>query len=300
MRCFPNLLIGAFLLLVPLGSLSGDPAPGPDVPTSPAQSTEQTEIARERDHPYFTLADLSKAQELAHKMHWPLAWIDGNLNALNRTDAPPGSEDELTQIEVNYLKSRVVIIFLDASTDLSLLSPVIRDQQLFQMDDGTLPNGHHFYVPKIAFSDADVTKALGRVSYTQMSISHIAAINAVLTSIASDPKGGFQINIGDPTSDIAPSGKTAVTLSSFTNPPTSGVQFDQTTDAMKQNGLSSDDIVVACDGTQVENTEQYTATRDASDSPSMKLIIWDGQSYRELNVNQPGRRFGVEMHDYKP
>ena len=51
--------------------------------------------------------------------------------------------------------------------------------------------------------------------------------------------------------------------------------------------------------TGVQNQAQYTFVRALSDSPTMDLIVWDGQAYREITANQPGRLFGVEMQDYR-
>jgi hypothetical protein len=71
---------------------------------------------------------------------------------------------------------------------------MIRDQQFFQLDDGPQPNGHHYLVPKIVFSDPNVTRAFGRVSYTQMQASREAAIDAVLETIANDPTDQALLN----------------------------------------------------------------------------------------------------------
>jgi hypothetical protein len=76
------------------------------------------------------------------------------------------------------------------------------------------------------------------------------------------------------------------------------MQFSQTSDAMTQNGLSSDQVVVALDGYQVQSMAQYSMVRAMSDSPSMTFVVWDGHAYREIKANQPGRRFGVDMVDY--
>jgi hypothetical protein len=249
---------------------------------------------------YYTLEDLPKAQDAARQSHLPLAWIDGMLSALSASNPDPNSEDEITQMALAHLKSRVVVIFADAGPTLGQLPAVIRDQQLFQMDDGPLPDGHHYYVPKVCFCDAEITKPLGRVSYTQMHASREAAIDAVLVTINADKTAGYQIKIGAPGTDALPADKKQVTLASFTGAPTGGVQFDQTTDEMMDNHLSSDDVIVACDGIQVENAQQYTSVRDATDSSAMTLIVWDGKRYHELYVHQPHRKFGVQMHTYKP
>jgi hypothetical protein len=145
------------------------------------------ESQREQAHPYYTMATLAQAQDLARQLHWPLAWMCSDLVML-KTDSPQmGSEDELTQMALNDLKTQSIVIFLNGNDDLAVLSPIIRDQQLFQLDDGVMPGGHHFYPPKIVFSDANITKAFGRVSHTQMVAYREAAINNVMQSIINDP-----------------------------------------------------------------------------------------------------------------
>ncbi len=32
--------------------------------------------------------------------------------------------------------------------------------------------------------------------------------------------------------------------------------------------------------------------------PQMKIVVWDGQKYSEINPEVEGRRFGVDMGDY--
>jgi hypothetical protein len=49
--------------------------------------------------------------------------------------------------------------------------------QIFTLDDGPMPGGHHFYAPKIVLTDPDVTKVLGRISHAQLITSGDAAID---------------------------------------------------------------------------------------------------------------------------
>lgn len=150
----------------------------------------KAESDREAAHPYYRMAALADAQKAAHQLHRPLAWICGHLIALTAVNPPLNSEDELTQMVMNDLKSRAIVVFLDGNDDLPALSPIIRDQQLFKYDDGPVPGGHHFFAPKIVFSDADITRAYGRVSHTQLVASREAAIDKVLQSIAPDSAVG--------------------------------------------------------------------------------------------------------------
>ena len=165
--------LGLVVLFPLLGA--GDPAP-------------ETPPSHPADRPYFTLAELAQAQKAAHQLHLPLAFIDGNLAALSEKDLQQNTEDELTQMAVAHLQDHAVIVFADDTIPMGNLPAVVRDQELFQMDDGPMEGGHHFYVPKIGFTDADVTTALGRVSETQLLHTREQAIDDALASIAADPK----------------------------------------------------------------------------------------------------------------
>jgi hypothetical protein len=98
---------------------------------------------------------------------------------------------------------------------------------------------------------------------------------------------------------VFPDGLRKVTIDSFSGAPTQGMAFVETNDAMRQNGISSDQVVVALDGYGINNRAQYNFVRALSSSPDMDFIVWDGQAYREITVYQPERRFEVEMRDYR-
>jgi nucleoredoxin len=123
---------------------------------------------------------------------------------------------------LNHLKSQAIVIFLDGNADLPALSPIIRDQQFFQYDDGPVPGGHHFYAPKIVFSDADVTKAFGRVSFTQMKASGEAAIDEVLASIPRNSDAQSPTN-GQTASASAPPASSPTTVPVAAAPPAAPV-----------------------------------------------------------------------------
>ena len=151
-----------------------------------AAAAARAERKRELEHPYYDFDSLAEAQAVARQLHRPLAWIDSSLADLSVVNPVIDSEQDLTQMAVNDLKSQAIIIFLDGNAHLGDLSPIIRDQQFFQLDDGPMPGGHHFYGPKIVFSDPDITKAYGRVSFTQMKADREMAIDSVLATIPKD------------------------------------------------------------------------------------------------------------------
>lgn len=97
---------------------------------------------------------------------------------------------------------------------------------------------------------------------------------------------------------VFPEGLKKVTLASFSGPPSAGMNFAQTNRSLSQNGLSADQVVVALDGYEVQNQNQYSFIRGLSNSPAMQFIVWDGHAYRTVNANQADRHFGVDLQDY--
>ena len=143
----------------------------------------KSEREREDAHPYYSFAELTDAQTAARQLNWPLAWICAWPPDLSNTSSVPNSEADLTQRSMNFLKTHAVVIFLSGADDLNKTSTIVRDQQFYQMDDGPIPGGHHFNVPKIVFTDAEISKPLGRVSHSELMASGEAAIEAVVSAI---------------------------------------------------------------------------------------------------------------------
>ena len=99
---------------------------------------------------------------------------------------------------------------------------------------------------------------------------------------------------------LFPSGIEKVTLESFGDrPPKLGTRFAGSNETLTRAGLSRKDVIVAIDDLKVESMAQYLALRGVSESSDMRFIIWDGQGYAEVKVNLPGRRFGLDMADYR-
>jgi len=146
----------------------------------------RAEAERESEHPYYPFASsAAEAEGIALQLGWPVAWIEGIPDDMSVANPLPNSQADLTQSAVNRLKSETVIIFANGNIDLGSLPSLIRDQ-LFILDDGPIPGGHHFYAPKIVISDPEVSKIFGRVSFTQMKAAGTAAIDEVLASIPKD------------------------------------------------------------------------------------------------------------------
>jgi hypothetical protein len=148
-----------------------------------AAAARKAEADREAAHPYYTLDHLADAQAVARQMRWPLAWICEDMSCLSVANPAPGSEPDLTQQAVSDLKTQAIIVFADGNGGLGAMPAIVREQGFFQMDDGPIPGGHHFYGPKIVFSDADLTKVYGRVTHTQMTQAGTVPLDVAVQAI---------------------------------------------------------------------------------------------------------------------
>jgi hypothetical protein len=146
-----------------------------------AASVARKERRREEEHPYYHMAQQAEAQALADQMHWPLAW----LSAYEKDVAPDASastdEVALSMTALKFLKDKTIVILINPDKEMPLTPPIVH-HQFSKFDDGTLPGGANYLVPKVVFSTPDATTILGRVSYTQMKISGETALNGVYDS----------------------------------------------------------------------------------------------------------------------
>lgn len=94
-----------------------------------------------------------------------------------------------------------------------------------------------------------------------------------------------------------PDGVHRVSLSSFREKPSDGVYFIPN-ERLISLGFQIDTIIVALDGIQVGNLEQFQSVRALSISPKMTFIVWRHDHYNEISVEQAGRRFNVGMGEY--
>lgn len=89
--------------------------------------------------------------------------------------------------------------------------------------------------------------------------------------------------------------------------PQSGVRLLGESKHTLKYGVKSGDVIVAAQGYLVENELQYFFLREREwmkgylgPNDRHNLIIWNGDSYREISTDLPGQRFGVLTTDYVP
>jgi tetratricopeptide (TPR) repeat protein len=98
---------------------------------------------------------------------------------------------------------------------------------------------------------------------------------------------------------LFPQGTEHVSLASFVDPPADGVLIAEQNDLVRAAGLKTGDVIVAVYGIRVHNFPQYSNARESTSEPELDLIVWQGNHYREIKLNLPGHRFGVEFASYR-
>jgi hypothetical protein len=158
MRQLCALLVAAFILVSEMGSV--------------AEAYQQ----------YYDITQHDQAQAEAEQRHLPVAWV-GSLPEYSNTGDPKALA---TQQALTSLQNQAVIILFDSQNTAKV--PRIVQAEFEKVDDGPQPQGPNWISPKVVFTDPGITKAISRVSYTQMSgEGTAAAINSALQVIRNTP-----------------------------------------------------------------------------------------------------------------
>jgi len=153
---------------------------------------------------YYDISEHDKAQAEARQRNLPLAWLGSFPECLTIGTPNPGSIADLTQMALSTLQGNAVVIFFDGH-NMAPVPDIIHAQYHIQ-DDGPLPNGAAWTSPKVVFSNPEVTKILGRVSYTQMKADRDIPLNSALQVIRNDQTA---LAPPPPNPDVAATGASA-------------------------------------------------------------------------------------------
>jgi tetratricopeptide (TPR) repeat protein len=97
---------------------------------------------------------------------------------------------------------------------------------------------------------------------------------------------------------LFPKGIEIVHMEDFHAAPRDGVLVREATPVAQNAGLRVGDVIVAAYGVRVHNFDQYDYARDISKSPELDLIVWQGDTYREIIASPPHHRFGGDFGSY--
>ncbi len=108
----------------------------------------------------------------------------------------------------------------------------------------------------------------------------------------------YQTKLEELTTRLFPEGMRQVDLSDFQQKPEKGVIILSWSRKLSENGLASGDIIVAVDGYQVDNLDQFYIVRDKVDDPQVSFIVWHKNRYLHIDAKLKNRRFGVDIETY--
>jgi tetratricopeptide (TPR) repeat protein len=98
---------------------------------------------------------------------------------------------------------------------------------------------------------------------------------------------------------LFPNGLQRVTAKHFNAAPSQGVRIEEQNFLVTRNGLQEGDIIVALNGTRVDDFEQYCYVRESASAPELDLIVWRNNQYLEVKANPPDHRFGAYFCTYR-
>jgi hypothetical protein len=110
----------------------------------------------------------------------------------------------------------------------------------------------------------------------------------------------YETRFRDAFARALPSGLESFERAALPPSPLDGVVIKGANDNTKRYEIQGGSVIVALDGFRVHNTAGYHAVKALSQSPRMKLVIWRGKSYDEIEVELWDRKFRVEIDSFEP
>jgi outer membrane protein assembly factor BamB len=97
---------------------------------------------------------------------------------------------------------------------------------------------------------------------------------------------------------VFPNGVKKVTILSFSGEPAAGCLLVADSVQSQLAGLQVGDLIVALDGTQVENNEQYTLVDSSTTDSRMRWIVWRDDRYHEISAWVPERKLEARLRTH--
>ena len=113
-------------------------------------------------------------------------------------------------------------------------------------------------------------------------------------------KAAFEPKLRDALALALPAGLEPLDRSSLKTPPTDGVALRGANDNTKKHGIQWGHVIVGLDGYRVHDMRAYEVVRSLSQSPRMKLVVWRGSRYDDVDVELWDRLFRVDMETFAP
>lgn len=110
-------------------------------------------------------------------------------------------------------------------------------------------------------------------------------------------KAEYEARFRDALALALPTGLEPLDRSALPLQPTDGVVIRKENDNTKRVGIKWGHVIVGFDGFRVRDLRSYHTIRLLSHSPRMRLVVWRGSSYDDIEVELWDRWFNVSMED---
>jgi hypothetical protein len=110
----------------------------------------------------------------------------------------------------------------------------------------------------------------------------------------------YETKLRDTLALALPEGLEPFDRSALPPEPIDGVVVRKENDNTKRYGIKWGHVIVGLDGFRTRNLEAYYVVRSLSHDRRMKLVVWRGTSYDDIEVELRDRRFRVTLEDLAP
>jgi tetratricopeptide (TPR) repeat protein len=113
-------------------------------------------------------------------------------------------------------------------------------------------------------------------------------------------KAVYESRLRDALALALPSGLEPLDRKILPPKPTDGVVVKKENDNTKRCGIKWGNVIVGLDGFRVHDLKSFYVVKALSYSPHMKLVVWRGQGYDDVEAELWDRRFRVDLEDLAP
>jgi tetratricopeptide (TPR) repeat protein len=113
-----------------------------------------------------------------------------------------------------------------------------------------------------------------------------------------EKKAAYEPKLRDALARALPAGLEPLDRASLKAPPVDGVVVKGENDNTKKCRIKWGHVIVGLDGYRVRDWRAYDVVRALSQSPRMKLVVWRGASYDDVEVELWDRWFRVDLDTY--
>jgi hypothetical protein len=110
----------------------------------------------------------------------------------------------------------------------------------------------------------------------------------------------YEAKLRDALALALPAGLEALDRAALKAPPTDGVVVRSENDNTIRCGIKWGHVIVGLDGFRTRDREAYEVVLALSQSPRMKLVVWRGKSYDDVEAELWDRNFRVDMETLTP